>query len=290
MGATAAFIGIGQIPVGRSVADQTDDRLVAAVRAGDEDAFAKIYDRYARGLLSFCTHMLGNREAAEDALQLTFVSAYRALRGGERDISLRPWLYTIARNRCLSELRAKRDVEPLSVERPLFNDLADQVQRREDLREMLEEIRRLPDDQRAALVLFELGDNSHKEIAAILDVRPGKVKALVFQAREALVRGRLARSRPCAEVRERVSAARDTAASRGTTRAHIDRCPSCSAFEVQVRRQRAALALILPVPLAVELKTLVLGSALHGGGAVAAGAGASAGGAVAAGTSGGGAV
>jgi RNA polymerase sigma factor (sigma-70 family) len=267
----------------RPVIGQTDEYLVAQLRAGDDAAFEVIYDRYARGMLAFCVHMLGSREAAEDALQLTFVSAYRALRGGDGNISLRPWLYTIARNRCLSELRTRRDavdVDGVAVDRPSFDGLADQVQRREELREMLEDIQRLPGDQRAALVLFELGDHSHNEIAAVLGVRAEKVKALIFQAREALVRGRQARGRPCAEIRERLATLHGRVLSRSTLRAHIDRCPSCAAFEHEVRRQRAALALILPVALTGELKALVLGSALGGGGAVAAGAGACGGGAV----------
>ena len=66
---------------------------------------------------------------------------------------------------------------------------------------MLEDIHRLPADQREALVLFELGSIA-REIAAVLGVRKEKVKALVFQAREALVRGRRARGHPCAEIRE----------------------------------------------------------------------------------------
>ncbi|MGO9885216.1 MAG: RNA polymerase sigma factor, partial [Solirubrobacteraceae bacterium] len=265
---------------------QTDDCLVRRLRAGDDAAFEAIYDRYARGVFAFCVHMLGSRESAEDALQLTFVSAYRALRSGEDNISLRPWLYTIARNRCLSELRTRRDavdIDGMALDRPCFEGLADQVQRREQLREMLEDMQRLPADQRAALVLFELGDHSHKEIAAVLGVRREKVKALIFQARQALVRGRQARDRPCAEIRERLATSRGRVLPRSMTRAHIDRCPSCAAFEVEVRRQRAALALILPVTLTGGLKASVLVSALRGGGTVAAGAGACGSGAVVAG-------
>ena len=84
------------------------------------------------------------------------------------------------------------------MDRVFVDGLADQVQRREDLREMVADMQRLPPDQRSALVLFELGDHSHDEIAAVLGVRKAKVKALIFQAREALVRGRQARDRPCA--------------------------------------------------------------------------------------------
>jgi RNA polymerase sigma factor (sigma-70 family) len=290
MGVSAAVAGFRGWR-GPCVGD-SDDYLIARLRAGDDDAFEAIYDRYARGVLAFCVHMLGSREAAEDALQLTFVSAFRALRGGESNISLRPWLYTIARNRCLSELRTRRDAvdaEGAAVDRLFLEGVADQVQRREDLREMLEDMRRLPADQRAALVLFELGDHSHKEIAAVLGVRTEKVKALVFQAREALMRGRRARERPCAEIRERLATLEGRVLPSSMTRAHVDRCPSCTAFESELRRQHAVLALTLPVVLASELKASVLGSALHGG-AVAAGGATAAGGAGGAGAGGAGAV
>ena len=283
MGATVAVVGLRQGVDCKPVIGQTDEHLVARVRVGEDAAFEAIYDRYAGGVLAFCVHMLRSREAAEDALQLTFVSAYRALRAAPSSMSLRPWLYTIARNRCLSELRARRDgvdVDGVTVDRPCFDGVADQVQRREELREMLEDMQRLPSDQRAALVLFELGDHSHKEIAAVLGVRREKVKALIFQAREALVRSRQARDRPCVEIRERLATLHGRVLPRSMTRAHIDRCPSCAAFEDAVRRQRAALALIVPVTLTSELKASVLGSALRGGGAVAAGAGACGGGAV----------
>ena len=286
MGIVDAVVGFRHGVDRAGGADFADDELVARVRAGDDAAFEHIYDRYARGMLAFCLHMVGNRDTAEDALQLTFVSAYRALRTSEDDIALRPWLYTIARNRCLSELRARRDlvaVDDITVDQQSPEGVADQVQRREDLRELVHDMQRLPVDQRTALVLFELGDHSHKDIAAVLGVRTPKVKALIFQAREGLVRGRQARERPCAEIRERLATSRGTVLPRSLTRAHIDRCPSCAAFEYEVRRQRAALALILPVPLAGELKAWVLGSALHTGGTVAAGAGACAGGAVATG-------
>ena len=92
----------------------SDERLVALVRHGDERAFEAIYDRHNRGILAFCRHMLGSREEAEDAVQHTFLSAYRVLRDSEQDVALRPWLYAIARNRCLSMLRARREDDPLA--------------------------------------------------------------------------------------------------------------------------------------------------------------------------------
>ena len=278
-----------------------DDRLVARVRAGDDAAFEIIYDRYYRGLLAFCGHMLGSRQEAEDALQHSFASAYRALRGGAGDIELRPWLYTIARNRCLSALRAQRaqvSADGLAADVGPFEGMSAQVQLRADLRELVEELQRLPDDQRAALVLFELGDESHAQIAAVLGVRREKVKALVFQAREALMRARDARATPCVEIREQLATDAGRVPRRSVARRHIDRCPGCADFEREVRRQRAAFAAILPLVPTVGLKASVLGFALGGGGGAVAlgGAGAgggatvAAGGALAAGGVGGGGV
>src|SRR5450755_3232923 len=224
MGAIAAVVGLCQGVHHRPVVGQADEDLVARVRAGDAAAFEAIYDRYARGLLAFCVHMLGSHEAGEDALQLTFVSAYQALRNGRSDISLRPWMYTIARNRCVSELRVLRDAADLEVEpidRRFPEGVAERVEQREQLHELFVDVPRIPDDQRAALVLFELGDHSHEQIAAVLDVRREKVKALIFQAREALMRGRNARDRPCAEIRERLATSRGRVHPRSETRAHI---------------------------------------------------------------------
>src|SRR5262245_33306143 len=86
----------------------SDEKLVARVRAGQEQAFAVLYERHQLGILSFCRHMLGTREEAEDAVQQSFTNAYRAMLGGDRELNVKPWLYRIARNQCISVLRARR--------------------------------------------------------------------------------------------------------------------------------------------------------------------------------------
>src|SRR3954462_2513231 len=80
----------------------SDERLVEQVRRGNDDAFEVIYDRHHRGILAFCRHMLASADEAEDALQQTFISAYNAIAAGGLVIRLKPWLYGIARNNCLS--------------------------------------------------------------------------------------------------------------------------------------------------------------------------------------------
>jgi len=236
----------------------SDERLVELLRGGSEPAFEALYARHHRGVLSFCRHMLGSADEAEDALQHTFLDAFRDLLGSRKEIALRPWLYTIARNRCLTVLRARR--EPVDdLAEPSTEQLSDEVERRHDLRALLGDLAGLPDDQRAALVLAELGDLSHDEIGQALGCRREKVKALVFQARSSLIASRAARELPCDEVREQLANLRGGALRRNTLRRHLRECEGCREFEAQVHAQRRALALILPVMPSIGLKAAVLG-------------------------------
>jgi RNA polymerase sigma factor (sigma-70 family) len=250
-----------------------DDRLVALIRAGNDAAFEVVYDRYHRQLLSFCRHMLARADEAEDAVQQTFISAHADLRRSERPIALRAWLFTIARNRCLSILRARRETATLEEVEPETSGLAAEVQQREDLRTMLDDISRLPDDQRAALVLAELGDLDHGDIAAVVGCPKEKVKALVFQARSSLALSRQARDTPCEEIREQIATLRGGALRRTALRRHLRGCPGCREFRDEVRRQRSAMAVLLPVVPAAGLKNTVL----TGAGLSASGAGSTAG-------------
>src|SRR5215208_3141843 len=87
-----------------------DERLVDQIRRGNEAAFEVAFERHGAGILAFCRHMLGSREEAEDAVQHTFAAAFKDLqRPSDRAIALKAWLYTIARNRCVSLLRARRE-------------------------------------------------------------------------------------------------------------------------------------------------------------------------------------
>ena len=108
-----------------------DERLATLVAAGDSAAFETLYDRHHAALLAFCRHMLGSREDGEDALQQAFVRAHRSLAAGRTPDAVRPWLYAIARNRCLSMLAARRE-SGVAVEDadPGFDGLAEEVQRR----------------------------------------------------------------------------------------------------------------------------------------------------------------
>jgi RNA polymerase sigma factor (sigma-70 family) len=274
----------------------SDDGLVARVRAGNEQAFAVLFERHHRGILSFCRHMLGSREEAEDVVQQSFANAYKAMLANDNEINLKPWLYRIARNGCISVLRARHHDAELGDEEPSLAGLADQVAQRDQLRRLLRDVAALPADQREALVLAELHGNSHAEVAAIIGCEREKVKSLVFQARSSLISSRQAREQPCEEIRRQLSVLRGGALRRNEIRRHLQHCEGCRSFRREVKQQRQALAIVLPVVPSAALKlgasnamaaagakaaSAALGGGIAGGGSAAA-TGAGAGGGVAA--------
>ena len=260
----------------RLLALRADDVLVSRLRAGDPGAFEVLYERHVPGLLAFCRHMLGGREEAEDAVQQAFASAYSDLLRSSREINFKPWLYTIARNRCVSVLRARRE-QPDAEAEVSTAGFSEEVERRAELRQMVSDIHDLPGEQRAALVLTELGDLSQAEVAEVLGCGVSNVKGLVFRARAGLAERREAREASCDEIRLELASARRGGLRRGRLRHHLKGCPGCAAYLEDVRRQRRMLALVLPVVPSLGLKETVL-AATGMGGAGGAGAGVAGGG------------
>lgn len=248
----------------RLLAAAGDDRLVEQLRRRNQAAFEVIYDRYHRPLLGYCRHLVGSVPEAEDALQQAFVSAYRSLTESDRPIALRPWLYTIARNTCISHLRSRREESAEAVVETASS--SDEAERRADVRELVRDVAALPEDQRSALVLSELGDLSHEEVATAIGCERMKVKSLVHQARQQLSEQRRARETPCEEVREQLSTLRGGSLRRAWLQVHLRTCEGCRAHRQEVRRQRSLLALTIPIPSA-GLRDSVLGAVGPGGGA-----------------------
>jgi RNA polymerase sigma factor (sigma-70 family) len=228
----------------RGLHTATDAYLVTLVRARRTGSFEAIYDRYHGPIAAFCRHLLGDPEEAADAVQHTFLAAYSAIVSSSKPILLRAWLFTIARNRCYSVLRARRQQASGEPIEPVTEGLTTQVLRREDVRQLLRDLQRLPEDQRAALVMAELGSLSHHEIASVLGVQTGKVKALVFQARESLLAMRAARDTDCSVIRELLATQRGGALRRGNLRRHLRDCPGCREFRDQMARRPHRLSAV----------------------------------------------
>jgi len=255
-----------------------DARLLDWARRGDGAAFERLHARHQAAVLSFCRHLTGSWEDAEDAVQHTFLAAYRRITEGEETPDWQPWLFTVARNRCLTLLRARRG-ESLLADPELaatVDGLAVEVERREELRDIVRDMARLPEPQRAALVLSQLDALSYREIGTVLGVTPEKVKALVFQARSSLASAREARDAPCVEIRQEIATARGSALRRRLLRRHVGQCDGCREFEVAMLRQRDDLSILLPVAPSVGLGQAILGAldretAASGGAATVAG-------------------
>lgn len=240
----------------------SDARLAALIRGGDVKAFETLYDRYSHDVLLFCTSIVHSRPDAEDALQATFASAFRSLPSDEREIELRRWLFVVARNASLSILRRRTSTQQVEdCMLPPAADAAEMAERRESVEELLSAIKQLPENQRASLVLAELLDMSHAEIGAVIDVPPAKVKAYVHQARLTLAAERDAIGADCAEIRLELEGARGAGLLRGRLRRHLRHCEGCSDYAKTVRRQRAALGLLLPIAPTIGLRRRVLAAA-----------------------------
>jgi RNA polymerase sigma factor (sigma-70 family) len=272
-----------------------DDRLVAMIREGDAAAFEALFDRYQPRLHAFCRHMLGSHQDAEDVLQEVFVAAHTAMLADRREINVRPWLYRIARNRCLNHLRRPRAGAGDSAE--LIEALpdsggasaAERVQTREELRQIFADVSDLPETQRTALLLREIDALSYGEIAVAMDTTVGAVKSLLVRARVSLAEASESRLLTCGEVRlELAEAAEGITRVGGPVRAHVRRCPGCTSFRDALRSNRRELAALAPIgPLAALYHLIVakLGAGVSGSaaGAGTAGAGASTAGGVACG-------
>jgi RNA polymerase sigma factor (sigma-70 family) len=244
-----------------------EERLVAAVRRGDARAFELLYEHCAPELLAFCNYMLGSRQDAEDALQATFASAYRALRSDSRPVAPRPWLFTIARNQCLSMLRRRRPQVELNGEPAKTGDPVRHAEVREEMGQLLAGLRALPETQRAALVLAEVHGLSQAQVGTVLGVRPDQVKAYIYQARTNLISERRAREADCTEIREELASARGAARLKGSLRRHVRACQGCRAYAEIVDRQRRQLAAVMPVLPVLTLRYRALEEALSIGGA-----------------------
>jgi len=175
----------------------TDEQLVDLVRAGDDRAFDAIHARYEQRLTGYARQMLGgSHHDAEEIVQDAFVRALSALRADSREMALKPWLFTIVRNRTLDVLRRPVRTTDLEVHAPMLRDAGadphEQVMRADELRNLVGELQRLPERQRIALVDHELGGASHETIARRLNVSVGGSKALVCRARSGLGRARTA--------------------------------------------------------------------------------------------------
>src|SRR3954466_8479109 len=170
---------------GVAIRCQSDSRLVGLMREGHDGAFDEIVRRYRAQLVGYAGGIVPEH-SAEDVVQEALIRAHSALGRSDAEMNLRPWLYTIVRNGALNALRG----DPVHVHLDENYDGVPQppevAARREDLAALTAGVRKLPEQQREALVKRELEGRSHEEIAASLGLSAGAVRGLIYRARTAL--------------------------------------------------------------------------------------------------------
>src|SRR6188472_348450 len=282
--------GVSRLPHGLGFLRlRSDEQLLALFRAGHDEAFRTLHDRYRQRLFAYVRQMLSgaSRQDAEDVLQDVFVRAYGALRNDSREMNVRAWLYRVAHNRCIDHLR--RPVPPAAelfeVSRKPLHDPVEEAQRRDDLRRLVEDVGRLPEQQRSALLMREIDGMTYAELAAALDVTVPAVKSLLVRARVGLVEAIEARDADCSEIRADLLRSYDRGVkASGRARKHMRSCDGCREYRTALRGMRRSFAALTPIgfaPLAFVANLAGGGGAAAGGSAVAGGGGGAAAGGVA---------
>jgi RNA polymerase sigma factor (sigma-70 family) len=241
--------------------------------------FSELYARHHQALYRYCLSILRQEQDAQDALQNTMVKAHQTLAKEALDFELRPWLFRVAHNECISLLRRRRQTTALTDDLPAAATTEEQHAQREDLRQLAADLADLPERQRAALVLRELSGLSHDEIAQVLGVRSAIVKSTIFEARGALLEFRSGREMACDTVRAALSDGDKRVLRARRQRAHLRDCAGCRAFQADLvarPAQLAALAPPLPAAAALALLHHLMSGAGSGTGAAAIGAASSA--------------
>ncbi|HEV7510875.1 MAG TPA: sigma-70 family RNA polymerase sigma factor [Candidatus Acidoferrum sp.] len=183
---------------------RTDVQLMLDVKAGDEQSFALLLHRYRRPLVNFLYRMVRNREQAEDLAQEVFIRVYRARADYVPSAKFTTWLFRIATNLALNSLRDTRhqrmevsldapvtvdseegDERPLDVaeKNPNIEEHLVQEAQREMIRHAID---KLPEKQRAAVLLHKYQELDYGEISKILSCSESALKSLLFRAYETL--------------------------------------------------------------------------------------------------------
>src|SRR5215469_9266879 len=184
-----------------AVQSDPDAALMLRVKRGDRAAFAELVDKYKQPVMNFIYRRLRDEAESEDLAQNFFLQVYKSRSRYKQTAKFSTWLFTIARNLCLNELRRRsrhpaesfEESHPENEDQPArqFEDKSQLVAHEEVLRgelaEKIEEaLSELPENQRSAILLCRQDDLSYEEIARILRCSLSATKSLIHRGRETL--------------------------------------------------------------------------------------------------------
>ncbi len=254
--------GLRAVPgVSRRLARRRSDHVLAArFAAGDDGAFAILYERHRASVLAVCIGVLGSRHDAEDAAQESFAKLAVALRRAPPD-ELGAWLARVARNAAIDIARHRRSSTTIDEATQAIEVAPHERDGIDALESVMAGIRELPESQRTALLMRELAGHSYAEIAGLLDVDEDAVRGLIARARVGLRAHREAVQMPCASVRAALAAEPDGRRHDRVVRRHLRSCRACKAWQRALRSDAHVLRGLVPAP----------AGGLLGGGAIAGG-------------------
>jgi RNA polymerase sigma factor (sigma-70 family) len=291
--ATLAAPGVSA--TARSRVDVTDHDLVQAVRAGDDLAFERLYDRYHRRIAAYIVGMVRDHGRAEDLTQEVFVSALRRMRQTGRPIAFKPWIYEIAKNACIDAFRRSRRAEEVSYDAEEGLGAGDYgklvattaspdaaVDAKQRLDHLCGAFGGLSDAHHQILVMRELEGLSYREIGERLGMSRPSVESTLFRARRRLTEeyGELVSGERCQRIQGIIDGAGQRplgARDQRRVGSHIAHCRPCrrqaclaglDAAALVRRPARARIAALLPLPAFLRRRWLPSGD--DGGAASAA--------------------
>jgi RNA polymerase sigma-70 factor (ECF subfamily) len=182
-----------------STLTETEQALIRRAQKGITASFDRLVDAHYSAVYNITYRMLGEGQSASDATQVAFVRAFEALPGFRGEAAFKTWLYRIAINVCLDEIR-RRESAPLSLTAeheqegaPTEREIPDQsdepagrVEQRERQEMVHRALARLPEDFRSIIVLYDINGLSYQEISDTLRIPLGTVKSRLNRARHAL--------------------------------------------------------------------------------------------------------
>lgn len=180
---------------------ETEKQLIAKSLQGDPRAFEELLVQYQNKIYTLCFRYMGNEEDAYDMAQESFIKAFRSLHSFKGDSSFGTWLYRIATNVCLDDIRRrKRKVTTISLDERVptgdgeiekeavdSSPTADIVWEQKELQQQVEKmLNTLKPEHKTVIVLRDMMELSYEEIAAVLNCSTGTVKSRLSRARNIL--------------------------------------------------------------------------------------------------------
>lgn len=180
-----------------------DAESMLAFKAGDENAFKTLLDKFGSPIINFAYRFTGNRTDAEDIAQEVFLRVYRSAGSYEPRAKFSTWLYRIAANACLDYKKKRRtdvlggavqimgvdgygEQREIQIAEPAEKSAENLTEKNETGSRILSALAVLPEKQRIVLNLRIFEDKSYEEIADILSCSVSKVESLLFRARQTL--------------------------------------------------------------------------------------------------------